>query len=65
VTLGAPKVQLSISGPLRDKLDLVTNIPEATTTIDAEIEHQRRELADDVSKIKVFPHMYIGVAYRF
>jgi len=65
VTIGAPKVQLSISNPLRNKLDGITSVPGSGTTTDAEIERQRRELADDVSKIKVFPHMYIGVAYRF
>jgi len=70
VTLGSPKVQLSISESLREKLDGVTSAPVpgnpwSSTTTDAEIEHQRRELADDVSKIKVFPHLYIGVAYRF
>jgi len=70
VTIGSPKVQLAISEPLREKLDAATSVslpgnPWADTTTDAEIEHQRRELADDVSKIKVFPHMYIGVAFRF
>jgi len=65
VTLGAPKVQLGISDALRAKLEVVTSIPDSGTTADAEIERQRRELADDVSKIKVFPHLYIGVAYRF
>jgi len=70
VTLGAPKVQLGISDALREKVDAATSAsvpgnPWAGTTTDAEIEHQRRELADDVSKIKVFPHIYIGVAHRF
>jgi len=70
VTIGAPKVQLSISEALRAKVDAVTSVPVpgnplGGTTTDAEIEYQRRELADDVSKIKVFPHMYIGVAFRF
>jgi len=70
VTLGAPKVKLSISESLRGKVDGATTTPipgspwEGISTDDA-IEKQRRELADDVSKIKVFPHMYIGVAYRF
>jgi len=65
VTLGSPKVQLSISDSLREKLDIATGRPGSNTTSDAEIERQRGELADDVSKIKLFPHMYIGVAYRF
>jgi len=81
VTIGAPKVQLSISKSLREKVDHVVNgtipgFPDGPTVPpdrnpwsgfnpDDEIENQRRELADDVSKIKVFPHMYIGLAYRF
>jgi len=68
VTLGAPKVQLGISDALREKVDAATSAsvpgnPWAGTTTDAEIEHQRRELADDMSKIKAFPGIYIGVAY--
>jgi len=70
VTIGAPKVQLGISDALREKVDAATSasVPEnpwAGTATDTEIEHQRRELADDVSKIKAFPGIYIGVAYRF
>jgi len=68
VSIGSPKVQLAISEPLRKKMDAATSVPDSpwgNTTTDAEVEHQRRELADDVAKIKVFPHMYIGVAYRF
>jgi len=68
VTLGAPKVQLSISDTLREKVEIAGKIPGNSwsgTTPDAAIEKQRRELADDVGKIKVFPHMYIGVAFRF
>jgi len=70
VTLGAPKVQLSISDSLRSKVDAVTSVsvpgnPWSGITTDEAIEKQRRELADDVSKIKVFPHLYIGLAYRF
>jgi len=70
VTLGAPKVQLSISNDLRKKLNEAIDAPGpgnpwSGTTTDEEIERQRRELADDVGKIKLFPHMYIGVAYRF
>jgi len=70
VTLGAPKVQLSVSESLREKVDLVTSNPGlenpwAGISTDEAIENQRRELADDASKIKVFPHLSIGVEFRF
>jgi len=65
VSFGSPKTELTISDSLRGKLDATIAAGGLTTTTDAEIERQRRELKDDVEKIKVFPHLYVGVSYRF
>jgi len=65
VSFGSPKTYLTISDPLREKLNAITGLPDSTTTADAEIERQRRDIADDVEEIKVFPHVFVGVSYRF
>jgi len=69
VSFGSPKVELTISEALRDNLDKAAEadrrINNSDMTTDGEIERQRRALAKDVGKIKVFPHLFIGAAYRF
>jgi len=63
VSFGSPKTELTISNPLRDKLELVAAAQGSSAA--AEIERQRRELADDVEAVKVIPHLFFGVSYRF
>jgi len=67
VTIGSPSVQLSISDELRKKVDAATKLPGMGmgASADVEIEHQRRKLAQDLGKFKLFPHIYLGLAYRF
>jgi len=69
VSLGAPKVELTISEALRKKLDAATEadrrINGTDMTANGEIERQRSALAKDVGRVKVFPHLFVGVAYRF
>jgi len=63
VSFGSPKTELTISAPLREKLDVRAIL--TGTSADAEIERQRRDIADDVEEVKVFPHLFVGVSYRF
>jgi len=65
VSFGTPATELSISNPLREKLDALALLHIRSTTADAEIERQRRDIAEDVDKVKVFPHLFVGVSYRF
>jgi len=62
VSFGAPKTELTISDSLREKLDIVTGSAAAS---DVEIERQRHDLGKSIEKIKVFPHLFAGVSYRF
>jgi len=63
VSFGTPSTELTISDSLREKLDALA--PLSGTSAAAEIERQRRDIADDVEEIKVFPHLFVGVSYRF
>jgi len=63
VSFGSPKTELTISNPLRDKLEVVA--AAQGTSAAAEIERQRRELEDDVEEVKLIPHLFLGVSYRF
>jgi len=69
VSVGSPKVELTISEALRTKLDRAAEMDRringSDMTSDGEIERQRSALAKDVGKVKIFPHLFIGVAYRF
>jgi len=69
VSFGSPKVELTISDALRNKLDLAAeadrSINGSNMTTDGELARQRCALAKDAGKVKVFPHLFIGVAYRF
>jgi len=63
VSFGSPRSELTISDPLRKKLDEFARVTGSSA--DDEIERQRRDLADDVETVKVFPHLFVGVSYRF
>jgi len=63
VSFGSPKTELTISDPLRKKLDALA--PAIGSSADAEIERQRHDIADDVETIKIFPHLFVGISYRF
>jgi len=69
VSFGSPKVELTISEALRNKLERVADADRAANgtsmKVDDEIERQRRALVKNAGEIKVFPHVFIGVAYRF
>jgi len=69
VSFGSPKVELTISDALRKKLDTATvadrRLNGSDMTTDGELERQHRALNKDVGKIKAFPHLFVGVAYRF
>jgi len=69
VSFGVPKIQLGVSNILREKLEAVAEMDRKINgtdiTANSEIERQRRSLAKDAGKLKVFPHAFIGVAYRF
>jgi len=63
VSFGSPSTSLTISDGLRNKLDLVA--AATGQNVDAEIEKQRKEIDDDVAGISIFPHLFIGISYRF
>jgi len=63
VAFGKPKTTLEANDSLRNKLEIAANF--GGTTAAAEIEAQRRELADTADKVKFFPQLYVGVSYRF
>jgi len=63
VSFGAPGVELTINDPLRQKLEVLGKV--ADINIDAEIERQRRDLAADVGMVKMIPHLFVGVSYRY
>jgi len=63
VSFGAPRTELAISDPLRKKLDFLAWLID--TSVDAELERQRRKLAAEVGQVKVIPHLFVGMSYRF
>ncbi|GAA4339484.1 hypothetical protein GCM10023144_37810 [Pigmentiphaga soli] len=63
VTFGKPKTRISVSDALYARLDAAARAEG--TTADAEIEAQRRQIADDADDFKVWPQVYVGVSYRF
>jgi len=63
VSFGSPKIELTLSSSLRAQLDKVSS--KTNLSVDDEIERQRRDIADDVETVKVFPHLFVGVSYRF
>jgi len=69
VSFGSPKTTLAVSNSLYTKLDAaaiaLNAIPGNNYNVDAEIEKQRKEIDDDVSGISIFPHLFIGISYRF
>jgi len=58
-----PKTTLEVNDSLRSKLEAAANV--GGTRAAAEIEAQRRELADTADKVKFFPQLYVGASYRF
>jgi len=69
VSFGSPKTSLGVSsslyGKLDDAADALNLIPGNNYNVDAEIEKQRKEIDDDVAGISIFPHLFIGISYRF
>jgi len=69
VSFGSPKTTLSVSNSLYTKLnDAATElnkIPGNKYNVDEEIEKQRREVSDELDKVSIFPHLFIGLSYRF
>jgi len=63
VSFGKPKTTMNVSDDLKNKLDIAAIVNG--TTGDAEIEKQRKELANTADKITIFPHLYLGLSYRF
>jgi len=63
VSFGAPKTTLAINDALREDLDKLARF--TGTNADIEIERQRHNIADDVETVKVFPHLFVGISYRF
>ena len=62
LSFGKPKVSLQVSDSVRDKLN---QDPSNPNRAQQEIDKQIQTIADDSDKIKVFPQLYIGVAYKF
>jgi len=69
VSFGSPSTSLNVSSSLYNKLDAAAqfsnNMTGTTYNVDDEIEKQRREIDDDVSGVSIFPHLFIGISYRF
>jgi len=63
VSFGKPKTTMNVSDNFKNKLDIAAALNN--TTAAAEIEAQRKELADTADKITIFPHLYLGLSYRF
>jgi len=63
VSFGSPKTSLTISDSLRNKMDALG--PSLGLDTNEEIEKQRKEIDDDVAGISIFPHLFIGLSYRF
>jgi len=63
ISFGSPQTELTISAPLRQRLHFLAKLMK--TSVDAELEHQRRDLAAEVATLKVIPHLFVGVSYRF
>ncbi|MBQ0130786.1 MAG: hypothetical protein KBT18_01040 [Comamonas sp.] len=60
VSIGKPKVSLNVNDSLMAKLNTASG-----GQAQAEIDKQINSIKDDADKIKVFPQIYIGVAYKF
>jgi len=65
VSLGSPKTTLSVSNSLRQKLDNANAMAGNIYDVDQEIEDQRREVDDKIGKYSFWPHLYVGISYRF
>jgi len=63
VSVGKPKTTMNVNDGLKNKLDIAAKANG--TTGDAEIEKQRKELADTADTLRLFPHLYFGLSYRF
>jgi len=63
VSYGKPKTRLNTNASLTAKLEAAA--AANGTTASAELETQRRKLADTADKLKFFPQIYVGLAYRF
>jgi len=63
VSFGSPRTELTVNAPLRRKLDFMGRL--ADINVDAEIERQRRELADEVDTVRMIPHLFVGISYHF
>jgi len=62
VSFGKPKTTLTANTSLTAKLNAAAGFG---ATAASEIEAERRELARKANKLKVFPHLSVGVSYRF
>jgi len=63
VSFGKPKTTLSANDNLTAKLNVAA--AALGTTAANEIAAERRELARKANKLKIFPHLSVGVSYRF
>jgi len=63
ISFGSPRTELAISDPLRKKLDFLAWW--AGSSVDTELERQRRELAAKVEMVNVIPHLFVGISYHF
>jgi len=64
VAFGRPRASLDISPSLRAKLALIAILKRDGTLV-REVEAERQKLLKRAKKITFFPHLYVGVAYRF
>jgi len=63
VSFGAPQVDLAVSDLLRAKLSIAAAMNG--TTLKKELQAERQKLQDQADKVKIFPHLYVGLSYRF
>jgi len=63
VAFGEPRVDLTVSQSLRNKLKILGLVPGNSTEV--EIDAERQKLLKRARKVRFFPHLYAGLAYRF
>jgi len=63
VSFGSSTTKLTLNQRLNTRLNQLGRF--IGEDVAAEIERQHRTLGQDFSRIKLFPHLEIGVSYRF
>jgi len=65
VSFGQPKADITLSRNLRILLELESILPGGNKAAMREVEAERRKLLKRANKVRFFPHLYVGLAYRF